>query len=124
MVDTSAIIADIRKMVDAGKYFTINRARQYGKTTTLNALKQILENDYIVLSLSFEGITSAGFQSEGEFVQIFSRLILDLNEFHGVSIPDISREVQDRVKKSIETMTGLEVAEVNVKIVNVQMDNH
>ena len=88
MVDPSAIVADIRKMVDAGKYFSINRARQYGKTTTLNALKQILENDYIVLSLSFEGITSAGFQSEGEFVQIFSRLILDLNEFHGVSIPD------------------------------------
>lgn len=26
-------------MVDAGKYFTINRARQYGKTTTLQALK-------------------------------------------------------------------------------------
>ena len=49
MVDLSDRVKEIRKMVDAGEYFTINRARQYGKTTTLTALKKDLVNDYLVL---------------------------------------------------------------------------
>ena len=35
MVDISQKVREIERLVDAGKYFTINRARQYGKTTTL-----------------------------------------------------------------------------------------
>ncbi len=38
MVDLSERVKAIKQMVDAGKYFTINRARQYGKTTTIIAL--------------------------------------------------------------------------------------
>ncbi len=41
MVDISDKIQKIRGMVDMEEYFTINRARQYGKTTTLQALKKI-----------------------------------------------------------------------------------
>lgn len=37
MVDPTDKAAEIRRLVDAGKYFTMNRARQYGKTTTLTA---------------------------------------------------------------------------------------
>lgn len=55
MVDTTnrieKIIADYIQM---GRYFTINRARQYGKTTTLYMLERKLTVNYIVLSLSFE----------------------------------------------------------------------
>ncbi|MBR3317046.1 MAG: hypothetical protein IKG21_04415 [Atopobiaceae bacterium] len=39
MVDLSERVAQIKEMVDAGEYFAINRARQYGKTTTLYALR-------------------------------------------------------------------------------------
>lgn len=35
MVDLSKRVQEIKKLIDAGKYFTINRARQYGKTTTI-----------------------------------------------------------------------------------------
>ena len=38
MVNIDTRLKEIRKLVDGGKYFTINRARQYGKTTTLRAL--------------------------------------------------------------------------------------
>lgn len=41
MVDISDKIQKIRGMVDMEEYFTINCARQYGKTTTLQALKKI-----------------------------------------------------------------------------------
>ena len=42
MVDISKRVAQIKSLVDDGKYFTINRARQYGKTTTLNELRKEL----------------------------------------------------------------------------------
>jgi hypothetical protein len=56
MVDTSAkITAIVRDYIERGKYFTINRARQYGKTTTLVLLDRLLRDEYIVIFLSFEG---------------------------------------------------------------------
>ncbi len=77
MVDLSVRLKDIRKMVDAGKYFTINRARQYGKTTILTALHDDLEQSYLVISLDFQTISCADFASEQSFVTAFSRELLD-----------------------------------------------
>ena len=42
MVDLSERVREIKKLVDAGKYFTINRARQYGKTTPLHGESLLL----------------------------------------------------------------------------------
>lgn len=39
MVNITEKLKQIKQMIDAGQYFTINRARQYGKTTTLRALQ-------------------------------------------------------------------------------------
>ncbi len=55
MADTSAVIDQIiRQYVSPGKYFTIDRPRQCGKTTTLYLLEERLKNRNIVLSISFE----------------------------------------------------------------------
>ena len=55
MVDISGRLDKIiRDYIVPGHYFTINRARQYGKTTTLYLLERRLQEDYLVLSLSFE----------------------------------------------------------------------
>ena len=75
MVDLTERIREIRKLVDDGKYFTINRARQYGKTTTLSVLSDALQNQYVVISTSFEGIGDAGFADEPSFVKEFCRLL-------------------------------------------------
>lgn len=48
MVDIESRLKEIRKLVDRGEYFTINRARQYGKTTTLACLKKTLSDTYAV----------------------------------------------------------------------------
>lgn len=48
---------------------------------------------------------------------------ITLNVKYGHSIPVTCRQVQDKVKSAIETMTGLEVEEVNVRIAGVQLDN-
>ena len=73
MVDLSERVKDIRKFVDDGKYFTINRARQYGKTTTIGALETELRSDYTVLSLDFQKISDASFRTEEQFVKAFCR---------------------------------------------------
>ena len=43
---------------------------------------------------------------------------------YGYSIPDVCAKVQERVKSAIETMTGLEVSVVNVKIAGVNIDKN
>lgn len=44
----------IMDYINEGKYFTMNRARQYGKTTTLYLLEQRLKEQYLVIRISFE----------------------------------------------------------------------
>lgn len=76
MVDISERVEEIKELVDDGKYFTINRARQYGKTTTLDALEAKLISEYYVLSLDFQKISDASFQTEEKFVKALSRQII------------------------------------------------
>lgn len=47
--------------MDEKKYFVINRARQYGKTTTLNMLVKYLADKYTVFFISFEGLGETAF---------------------------------------------------------------
>ena len=45
-----------------------------------------------------------------------------LNVAYGYSVPKICRKVQEKVKASIENMTGLEVSSVNIRIASVSME--
>lgn len=45
-----------------------------------------------------------------------------LNVAYGYSVPKICQKVQEKVKASIENMTGLEVSSVNIRIASVSMD--
>ena len=40
---------------------------------------------------------------------------------YGYNIPATCNKVQEKVKSAIETMTGLEVADVNIRIVGIEM---
>ena len=42
---------------------------------------------------------------------------------YGTRIPDVAFEIQNRVKKAVENMTGLKVVEVNVHIQGVSTEN-
>ena len=87
MVDLSSRLAQIKDMVDAGQYFVINRARQYGKTTTLFALSNFLKDSYIVLNLDFQNMSQAAFATEGDFVQSLARIIMNTKDFEDMPIP-------------------------------------
>ena len=90
MVDISDKLAQIKEMVDYGDYFTINRARQYGKTTTLSLLGKMLNSEYIVASISFEGLGDGSFKSAAAFCRVFMKLIQRALKFI-----DVSEEYRD-----------------------------
>ncbi|MDE6608561.1 MAG: AAA-like domain-containing protein [Lachnospiraceae bacterium] len=69
-----------RMFVDRGKYFVINRGRQYGKTTTLFALEKYLGSDYLVVFLDFQELGSAEFQDEYTFSRAFAEVFLETFE--------------------------------------------
>ena len=70
MVDISLKVKKIIEMVDRGDYFTINRPRQFGKTTTFNELIEELNKKYIVIDASFEGIGDDLFETEEKFCEV------------------------------------------------------
>jgi hypothetical protein len=75
MVDISDKIRRIKEMVDRGDYFTINRARQFGKTTTLHRLEKALFEEYVCASISFEGIGDEPFENTRAFCKTLMELI-------------------------------------------------
>ena len=63
--------------------------------------------------------------SKGVKVEVLEGVVsvrLALNIKYGYSIPDTSQKVQEKVKAAIENMTGLEVADVNVSIADVMLE--
>lgn len=102
MVDLSERVREIKKLVDDGKYFTINRARQYGKTTTMFILAQYLSPVYEVVSLSFEGISDAGFKTEQSFVKAFCRK-LKREMRNGLELPEsVVDQIRDFLSRKEE----------------------
>lgn len=91
MVNLAPKLEKTKKMVDAGDYFTINKARQYGKTTMLRALAVHLKDDYNVLSLDFQRMSHSDFTSEASFVNGLAREICKRLPLIGY-IPDKIRE--------------------------------
>lgn len=77
MVDTEARFKAVENLIDRGKYFTINRARQYGKTTTLRMIWRRLSGRYLIIDTSFEGVGDTSFGSEASFVQLIVTLMKD-----------------------------------------------
>ena len=75
MVDTESRFKAVEKMIDSGAYFTINRARQYGKTTMLNMIWRKLSNSYLIIDSSFEGVGDSPFESEESFARLFVSLM-------------------------------------------------
>ena len=73
MIDTEKRFKVVENLIDRGNYFTINRARQYGKTTMLNKIWFKLSDKYLVIPLSFEGLGDEAFASPATFVTTFKR---------------------------------------------------
>jgi hypothetical protein len=103
MADVSGKMQIVREMIEAGHYFIINRPRQYGKTTTLYTLSDILRKtgEYIVLNTSFEGMGDAVFTDEATFSKGFVRR---LTKYAAAYAPDL----KDWLRQSAMNMNSLD----------------
>lgn len=102
MVDITGRLQKIKAMVDAGQYLTINRARQYGKTTTLKALEIFLKDDYIVISMDFQMLSAAKFKNENVFSVAFARKFIKAAEMNENMEPDILLPLKAALKAEKE----------------------
>ena len=53
-----------------------------------------------------------------------TRIDVNIIVEYGVRIPDVAFEIQNRVKKAVEGMTGLKVLDVNVHVQGVNTDSN
>ena len=102
MVDLSDRLEQIKKMVDRGDYFTINRARQYGKTTMLRALGSFLAENYVVVSLDFQMMSQSDFEKESSFSEAFAREVLE----EIANIEEVSVEIITRLQRLADGKEG------------------
>ncbi|MCD8021913.1 MAG: ATP-binding protein, partial [Lachnospiraceae bacterium] len=110
MVDLEKRLGAIKKMVDNGDYFTINRARQYGKTTTLNALADYLRKDYPVISMDFQTMDALAFENVENFVSAFAEELLDAMD----SFPD---EIEEKLTSFVEGTARLNSLQALFKVI-------
>lgn len=110
MADRSAKVKDLAKLVEKGKYFTINLPRQYGKTTLLYLLeKELGKLDYLVIPISFEGIGDTIFSGEDRFAPAFLKMLLRVLVQPGGNNTDepLSRELSQFIPDRIDKTTSL-----------------
>lgn len=94
MMDNSTKLAEVMELIEFGEYFTINRPRQYGKTTALHFLtKQLKESEiYFPIALNFQGIDSKWHESDERFSEMFIDQLFNFFEFRHSTIATFIEE--------------------------------
>jgi len=89
-------------------------------TTEVEGVSSMAGNitNEIVAKLGMHNL-SKGIQIE--VVEDEVKVDVSINIAYGYAIPEVSEKVQEKVRGAIETMTGLEVCVVNVRIASVDM---
>ena len=95
MVNIEGRLKEIKKLVDDGMYFAVNRARQYGKTTTLMALSEYLLEEYYVVFLDFQTFGKEEFETERIFSPAFASDFLK-------QLKRLNPTITDKLKEAVE----------------------
>lgn len=105
MMDTSKKMKAVLEMIEFGEYFTINRPRQYGKTTMLFLLEEYLgkTKDYLAIKTSFEAIGDLAFENEQTLSRTFLGLLHDAIVWEN---PVFAKSIQDKIAE-IHHLTDL-----------------
>ncbi len=110
MVDISDKLKEIKKLIDEGKYFTINRGKKYGKTTVLTQLSKMLMQEYYVVLLNFKEYGEDTFLKEDAFcrnilVDICSSLSRQANKSNNDFVAAV--EKLSEISKDSDRAVGL-----------------
>jgi energy-coupling factor transporter ATP-binding protein EcfA2 len=105
MADVSCKMKETISMIEKGRYFIINRPRQYGKTTTFHYLTHTLNRtkEYMALRISFEGVGDSAFLDELKFVKMFMNQLYQKSSLYA---PDY-KEWLEKAKERVENLGTL-----------------
>ena len=112
MVDLTTRLQAIKGMVDRGEYFVINKARQYGKTTVLQALSRYLEKEYRVVHLDFQRLGSLSFENESKYVAAFAEELL-------CAIDEFPEGIQDKLQSFAEGKARINSLQILFKVLSL-----
>ncbi len=114
MVDIHSRLEQIKGYVDRGEYLSVNRARQYGKTTMLRALDEYLKSTYYVISMDFQmQMGAAKFRSENAFSVAFAKAFVRIMQHLDVAFPEKMEQKMNHLKKATqESREDLELVEL------------
>jgi len=102
--------------VDEGYYFVINKGRQYGKTTTLQALEGYLLKDYVVFSLDFQKIATKKFMDETAFSKALAeKFLMTLRNTES----DNERKIKDLLSDFVNSTTDAGMDELFICFSNM-----
>ncbi len=77
MVDVTAKMKVFEALIDQAKYFTINRARQFGKSSALKWILWNMSDRYLVIPTSFEKSSAEDWISTDSFCKFFCKKIIE-----------------------------------------------
>ncbi len=83
--------------------------------------------DSLTGSLTTENISKSGASRLAKAIRVIEgdnkslTIRLSINIKYGFEIPTVCEQVQDKVKQAVETMTGLEVSTVDIRIATVSV---
>ena len=115
MVNIDSRLKKIKELIDKGEYFAINRARQYGKTTTLRGLSRFLQKEYLVADMDFQTFGDAKFKNENvfslAFARVFIRVLKRKENTFSERMQEIFREMEEILRRKDENFELQELFE-------------
>ena len=126
-----------KEFEDRGNTYTIHESKDIGEVRVADEVVAIIAGlaatevegvESMAGNITNELVSKLGMKnlSKGVKVHVGENDVtvnLALNLKYGTQIPAVSAKVQDKVKSAIETMTGLSVTEVNIKVASVNVEN-
>ena len=126
-----------KEFEDRGNTYTIHESKDIGEVRVADEVVAMIAGlaatevegvESMAGNITNELVSKLGMKnlSKGVKVEVAEKTVsveVALNISYGYSIPEVSEKVQEKVKSAIETMTGLSVAIVNVRIATVDMKN-
>lgn len=100
MVKLDKRLAQIKELVKDENYFVINRARQYGKTTTLKALEKYLKGEYYVVGLDFQMLGNKSFEDEVIFSKSFAKIFAKKMKMDKSLSPEVQRTLDELLNEA------------------------
>jgi hypothetical protein len=99
MVDTTAKMKVFERLINQKSYFTINRARQFGKSTSLNWILWNMSDRYLVVPASFEKYSAKDWIDDENFCKYFCTKMINacriIKDAESVSYWENAKAIKD-----------------------------